>query len=576
LFRQALYRAFSLLAEGKISKFKALSHKPRVAQTAKLLSIIAANADSSFGRDHNFAAIKSIADFQAAVPIREYEDFRPYVERATAGEKKVLTSAEPLMYATTSGTSGKPKYIPITPGYMEEFRHASVVSGYHLLKSFPKIDGGVTLSIASPAEEGRTAGGTPYGAISGQLFQKEPYLIKKFISPIPYEVYLIEDYDTRYYTLLRLALVLPLSCFYTLNPSTISLLCRRLQEYAPSLIGDIAAGRISPPDSANSEKLSPRARAAIAHLLRPNPERAAFLQELLGRGEFVPHKIWPTLSVVSCWTKAAASFYLADFPRYFGDVPVCDITYGASEGRGTVFMGPGLQVLAIESHFFEFVPEAEINNENPTVLLADQLTVGENYFILFTTSGGLYRYNINDVVKVTGFYNATPLIEFQYKGGNISSFTGEKITELQVTTAVNRAAARASVKLRFFTVVPVFRPEPHYEIWIEADVRASDRADACTIPADFAARIDEELALENSEYKVKRQSLRLGDIETKSLRQGSYENFRKFLTSQGVADAQIKVSHLNPKEEVRKYFEAELLNEAPGHLPKVPQSLSGI
>ena len=561
MFRWALYQAFKLAAEGKIKKFKQATIDPRQAQSAKLLSLITANQDASFGRDHGFKNIKTIADFQKAVPIRDYDGFRPYVERAVAGEKAVLTIDEPLMYATTSGTSGKPKYIPVTPGYMDEFRLASVISGYHLLTSFPNIAGGVTLSIASPAEEGRTPGGTPYGAISGQLFQKEPYLIKKFISPVPYEVYLIEDYETRYYTLLRLAVSLPLSLFYTLNPSTIALLSRRLAEHGAALVADVRAGTIKVDlDAKTLDTLKP--------WLKPDEQRADFLQSLLEKDAFVPHKIWPTLALVSCWTKAAAAFYLADFPQYFGDVPVCDITYGASEGRGTVFLGPGLQVLAVQTHFFEFVPEEEMDSENPRALLADELIEGQNYFILFTTSGGLYRYNINDVVKVTGFYNKTPLLEFQYKGGNISSFTGEKITELQVVTAVKRACARAAVKLRFFTVLPVFRPEPHYHVLAELDspkaINKDDKIEADDLLYKLADLIDSELAVENSEYSVKRQSLRLEKMRLSQLKNGTYESFRKYLTGLGVADAQIKVSHLNPKPEVREYFEKELLNPVAG------------
>ena len=579
MFRRALYRGFSLLAEGKIRKFKADTLSPSQAQLTKLLSIVKANAASSFGQEHNFSSIETVADFQAATPVRDYEGFRPYIDRATNGESQVLTEAAPLMYATTSGTTGLPKYIPITPGYMEEFRLASVVSGYHLLKSFPQIDRGVTLSVASPAVEGRTPGGTPYGAISGQLFQQEPYLIKKYISPIPYEVYLISDYETRYYTLLRLALVLPLSLFYTLNPSTISLLCRRLKRFAPALIEDIRRGTISPPQALDATTM-----AALKNHLGKDPKRALILEALLNNGEFVPHKIWPTLSLVSCWTKASAAFYLSDFPEHFGPLPICDITYGASEGRGTVFMGPGLQVLALQSHFFEFIPEDQIEASSPTVLLADQLAVGQNYFILFTTSGGLYRYNINDVVKVTGFYNATPLLEFQYKGGNISSFTGEKITELQVTAAVQRAAKQLGLRLRFFTVIPTFRPEPHYQVWVEPDGALAGALDGDPVTAALDAQgqsilkslglaIDSALSVENGEYKVKRQSLRLAPIDVRVLASGSYERFRKYLTGKGVADAQIKVSHLNPKDEVAKYFEAELLDNVPGHLSK---SLSSI
>jgi hypothetical protein len=561
-----MYRAFASLAEGKIRALIAASEKPREVQEAKLFKLLQKNAESQFGRDHNFSSIKSVADYQRAVPIRDYEDFRPYIEKATAGQKKILTVEDPLMFATTSGTTAQPKYIPITPGYMEEFRLASVASGYHIYRSFPNVEQGVALSVVSPAVEGHTEAGIPYGAISGQLFQKEPYWVKKYISPIPYQVFLIRDYEIRYYTLLRLALVLPISCFYTLNPSTISLLLRRLKHYAPALIEDVRKGTISPPG-----ELSAVTYDAVSKFLRADPKRADFLNNLLNEGQFVAHKIWPTLELVTCWTKAAAAFYLADFPEQFGSIPVCDITYGASEGRGTVFMGPGKQMLALQSHFFEFVPEAEMGSANPTILLADQLEVGQHYFILFSTSGGLYRYNINDVVVVTGFYNRTPMLEFQYKGGNISSFTGEKITELQVTASVVRAAKRVGRNLRFFTVIPQFRPEPHYEVWIEPDSGHEfdpDRSEQQL--AQLAQALDDELAIENVEYKTKRDSLRLENVEARLLTAGSYENFRKYLTSLGVGDAQIKVSHLNPKAEARQYFESRLVT-----IEGAQQALSG-
>src|SRR5690606_110423 len=95
------------------------------------------------------------------------------------------------------------------------------------------------------------------------------------------------------------------------------------------------------------------AKEAISSLLKrrrsQSKERARYLERIFEQSCFTPDKIWPTLSVVSCWTKAAAAFYLSDFPEYFGDVPVCDITYGASEGRGTVFLSPDKQPLAIHS-----------------------------------------------------------------------------------------------------------------------------------------------------------------------------------------------------------------------------------
>lgn len=550
MIRRALYRGFSAIAGPKIKAIVAASKSPRESQTQRLIDMVERDADTAFGREHGFGLIRSVEDFQRAVPIREYEQISPYIERATQGEKNVLTAQNPLMFATTSGTTAKPKYIPITPQYMEEFRQASVVSGFHLYQTYPQLDRGVALSVVSPAQEGLTEGGIPYGAISGQLFQHEPFLVKRFISPIPYEVFLIADYENRYYTLLRLALVLPLSFFYTLNPSTINLLMRRLRQHAPQLIADIRKGSITPPSNALDDKTL----KAIKRFLQADPERADVLQYLLDSDQWRAFRIWPTLSLVSCWTKAAAAYYLTDFPQEFGDIPVCDITYGASEGRGTVFMGPGQQMLALQSHFFEFVPESEMGKPDAPVLLADQLLVGQNYFILFTTSSGLYRYNINDVVRVTGMYNRTPCLEFQYKGGNVSSFTGEKITELQVTTAVLQAERDINTRLRFFTVIPEFRPEPHYEIWAEPEHAHADAATLKDFAMSLSRAVDRRLSEINIEYATKRESARLSDVTARVLESGGYEAFRRHLTASGVADAQIKVSHLNPKEGVKQFF----------------------
>ncbi len=554
--RGLLYKAFSALGRKTVNAIESDSASPREAQLRKMNQILTANAGSKFGREHGFATIKTWKDFDAALRIRDYEAFRPYIDELTAGATNVLTAEAPVMFATTSGTTDKPKFIPITPSYIKEFRHASVVSGYYLLKTFPGMASGTALAMTSPAEEGKTPCGIPYGSMSGSLFKNEPYLIKKFISPIPYEVYLIKDYESKYYTVLRAALSLPVAFFYTLNPSTIQLLCRKLGVFAEQLIKDVRDGTTTPPSGLDQATLR-----ALKPITRPDPERAKMLARLLEQGKFTPEHVFPSLQVVSCWTKAAAAFYLADFPHYFGNTPVVDITYGASEGRGTVFISPEKQMLAIGSHFFEFVPEDEIDSERPTILLADELEVGKNYFILFTTSAGLYRYNINDVVKVTGFHNRTPLLDFQYKGGNICSFTGEKITELQVTQAMRKTLDDIGTNLRFFTLIPQFRPEPHYEIWYEIDANLADRGvdhERKGFAEDLAQRFDRRLQEENIEYETKRASARLSPVTFKLIKSGTYEAFRKHLTAKGTPDAQIKISHLNPKAETREFLEQRL------------------
>jgi hypothetical protein len=551
MLRNILYKAFSVLGSREVAAFEADALDCRAAQERKLLQILQANCQSEYGKRYGFASIKNVADFQKAVPICDYEALSPYIDRIAAGQQNILTSEAPFMFAITSGTTGSRKLIPITHSYMSEFRKASVISGYHMLKNFPALAGGVTMSIFSPAEEGRTQGDLPYGAITGLLYKKEPALIKKFVSPIPYEVYLMKEYEARYYTLLRCAIMLPLSCIYTLNPSTIVLLARRLKTHAPSLIRDVATGNISLP---GSYKLSGAAIKSLRPFLRANVARARFLENLLAQDTFTADRIWPSLTLVSCWTRASASFYLQDFPELFGSVPVCDITYGASEGRGTVFLSPEQQALAIRSHFFEFKEVSQSETDKGKVLTASELTTGQEYYILFTTSSGLYRYNINDIVRVVGWYKSVPLLEFLHKGGNISSFTGEKLTESQATQAVFDCARSENITIKFFTVIAEFRPEPHYQLWLESN-RQFNEAQMRQIAETF----DDCLCQLNSEYETKRLSNRLAPAQAYQLASNCYENLRKDLVAHGVPDAQIKISHLNPKGEIKDRLKNQLL-----------------
>jgi hypothetical protein len=549
MFRNILYKGFGLLGSRKARLFEQASFDCKASQLKRLVSIINANKNSIYGKGHGFSSIQSFADFQKAIPVNAYEDLLPYITRSMEGEKSILTEENPFMFATTSGTIGNRKFIPITRAYMEEFRQASVVSGFHLLKNHPGISKGIVLSIFSTAQEALTTSGIPYGAISGRLFLDEPGLIKKHISPIPYDAFVIKDYDTRYYAILRCAIMLPVSCIYTLNPSTIALLAKTLENNADRLVKDIANGTIT-----IDVEISSETRAALSPLLKSDLKRAYFLEKLIEQKQFKPNKIWPELSVIACWTKAAASFYLKDFPQYFGNTPICDITYGASEGRGTVFLGGESQCLAIRSHFYEFIEEENIDKKNPQVFGGWQLETGKNYYILFTTSGGLYRYNLNDVVKVVGWHNKTPLLEFLYKGGNICSFTGEKITETQVTEAVLSTTQGLNLSVNFFTVIPEFEPFPHYELWIEFDhYPLKEKIQV------LSHNLDRAISRNNCEYESKRDSARLAPVTVHLLKPGTYMELRKTLVAEGTPDAQIKISHLNPKVEIKKKLLGQLL-----------------
>ena len=105
--------------------------------------------------------------------------------------------------------------------------------------------------------------------------------------------------------------------------------------------------------------------------------------------------------------------------------------------------GTAAGVLDVRHHYFEFIPEEQGDLEQPDTVEATDLIEGRNYFIVLTTAGGLYRYNISDLVRCVGFHGRAPLIEFLNKGAHYSSLTGEKLSEHQVIAAVE-AAQRAS------------------------------------------------------------------------------------------------------------------------------------
>ena len=127
-------------------------------------------------------------------------------------------------------------------------------------------------------------------------------------------------------------------------------------------------------------------------------------------------------------------------------------------------------VLDFYHHYFEFIPVEEHDSKRPTVLEAHELIEGRDYFILLTTSGGLYRYNIQDVVRCVGFEGQAPLLEFLSKGKSFSNLTGEKISEHQVIEAVQRSFRELGLAIDTFTLAPVMEEMPRYVLLIEPHV----------------------------------------------------------------------------------------------------------
>jgi hypothetical protein len=518
-------------------RFDAATRHPGRTQTAKLLDILGRNASTEYGRRYGFASVRSVADFQRAVPATDYDVLEPLIERVRKGDREVLTAERPSMFATSSGTTGRAKYIPVTPAYLREYSHAVHVHMHRLFVDFPDVLQGQALVPSSSDREGHTSAGIPYGAISGYLTRTQPGLIKRFYV-LPYALSNVKDVDAKYYLTLRAAIEADVRMIVMPNPSSLILLAEKLEAFADELIFDVRRGSVHPDFESRATP------AGLQLSVRSNPTRAAQLADVLRRtGRLLPRDVWPNLRVISCWKGGTMPLYLRRLPELYGDCPVRDLGYMASEGRGgTPLVNSGSAgVLAITSHFFEFVPEDQIDRPDPVFYTCDQLEPNRQYYVYFTTSGGLYRYHINDVIRVVDFYHDTPVIQFVRKGQGISSITGEKLTESQMTTALLQALDAESVRLGHFTACVALGDRPAYAFYIEgADSESIEKL------RRFARNVDRALCINNAEYEAKRLSQRLGPPSVRRVAAGSYEKLRQLRVAAGAPEAQVKIPQLSP------------------------------
>lgn len=543
---EALVRAGArLLFSRSFRAFERAAADPGAAQRERLFDLLQRNRDTAFGREHGFSAIASVKDFQRRVPIRGYDELEPWIQRVVSGEPNVLTAEPVIFFGRTSGTTGASKYIPVTASYVEEFRRGRRVWARQVAQAFPGLVRGSLLTVHSPRIEGRTASGIPYGSITVAMGDSDVAATgrRKLFSgleSIPRDIFFVEDFETRYYLLLRLAVGIPVSLMAAVNPSTLLLLCRKLTELAPALLPECREGTLRKDLGISNDLLR-----SVRERLRPCPDVAARIERsLASHGRVRPIDVWPELCGLLCWTGGAAPFFLRQFPDWFGALPVMDYGYAATEGNFSVVLEPGTGggVVSLLGHFLEFVPESERESRNPMALTAEELEPGRRYFVLVTAGNGLCRYDMNDVVEMSGRYRNAPVIRFCHKGQNVTSITGEKLSESQMIGAVTRAQADSGVPLLGFSATVYLEGEtPRYLIAVEPSQPQPDAALRA-----LGKACDRRLMEANIEYRAKRESARLGPPLLALVRPGAFDELRRERVTAGAPDAHVKLPHLTP------------------------------
>lgn len=439
-----------------------------------------------------------ITNYQS-LPLTTYEDYLPYIDRIANGEQNILTRDPVQLFELSSGSTSASKMIPYTRTLQREFRLALSTWIHDLYTHHPALMAGPAYWSISPLTSGprRTPGGIPIGFEEDSAYLGSfGSVIESSLMAVPNFVKHIQDVDDfRYVTLLYLLRCEDLRLISVWNPTFLTLLLTPLKTWWDSLIKDIAEGTITPPN-----------QSPITNYQLPNKLRSCTLSKLFPTNY---PSIWQNLSLISCWADGSSAPYAKELNSLFPNVTIQPKGLLATEAFISFpLTGYDGGVLAITSHYFEFLAE------NGEIFLAHQLEKGKTYSVIVTTGGGLYHYQLNDIVEVTDFYNQTPCIKFIGKADRVSDYFGEKLNEQFVTGVLKALFAKHDLNPIFYMLAPDDTPPFHYTLYIELNYRT------IKLPDYLATELDNSLCA-NFHYDYCRRLGQLAETQIVQVKDGS-------------------------------------------------------
>lgn len=531
------------------------SKNPAQASAQTLRGILTYCKDTEFGKEHKFEWVLEAAGdaelykrYQEVIAPSDYEDYRGYIERHRKGEANVLVPGKPVMYATTSGTTKEPKWIPITDVYLKTvYGKMTKVWLYNYIQNRPKSFYGDLVTIVGKDIEGYAEDGTVAGSVSGVTRRDAPGFVKELYA-VPGGVYGIKDYNARYYTIMRLSIECDAHIFITANPSTLVEVQKNVDKYYDMYCEDIEKGTLS-----REFDIPEDIRKEVEAEIKPNPKRAAELRELKKKyGRVLPKHYWPNLQVLNTWKCGNTYVYLDKIQGFFPDCCLHqEFGYFSSECRfGLVMDDTNNTTLFPHYHFYEFLAEEDLDKlSNPEELKkakfyqVHELQQGKRYCPFVSTFAGLYRYNMNDLVEVGSPFFNTPRVFMIQKVNGIVTMTGEKLHERQFIEAVHKASEESKMEVKFFVGFADLSISAYHFYYEFLDQNTTqDQCDA------FTKLVDKYLREQNVEYVAKRDSFRVGDPIGHCMVENSFEKFKAACIAEGARDGQFKMNLLMQDE----------------------------
>lgn len=523
-------------------------------QSRKLvLKIVRDNANTIYGKAHDFGHIHSVAEYQKKVPLSDYADYEPYIERMLAGERGLITSYPLDSYAQSAGTLGKAKMIPISKKQMGPLRRAlaflyAVPAVQFHREGKPTPTGRTFMAWHVAMEE------MPDGYLAGCISE---CVLKNFhwffpilmTSPLPVIAPKhIMDTDMKYLEL-RFALAWEDTCCIASQfASTVLALMHYLEKHWTLLCDDIERGIIS-----ESVAVPDAVRASLQKYLTPLPERAAALRQAFQAGFDTPiiPRIWPNVAFLSAIGGGALGNAIPLLRAYSGDLPINSFAYAASEAAisSALEMDTDTYVLTPTSGFFEFLP---VGDESGKTFELDELEVGRHYELVLTNLSGLYRYRLHDVVQVVGYHNAAPLLRVLYRERVLVNMLGEKVNEADLRYATEALGRATDCVISDACMYGDENAEPmQYVLLLEPAEPVPPKK-----RSGFQAILEEALEQINSEYHYRIQTGELQPLSLKLLQRGTNERYREIVASQQKTAQQIKpVRVLDTPKKIQFFME---------------------
>lgn len=537
-----------LMASGKRAHraLRAALAQPQACQERVLRRILATNPTTAYGRHHGWAEPDVgdlVREYRQAFPVVDYDALAPWISRIRDGERNVLTTEPVLMFEKSSGSTAASKYIPYTRRLRNEFQSATSTWLYDLLAQRPRLRQLGSYWSVSPVAQAPevTAGGLRVGFEDDtEYFDPLERWVLGQLMLVPGTIKRTPDVASCRYVTLRFLLERDdLGMISVWNPTFLTLLMQEIEVQGDRLVRDLQQGTLTPPTP-----LDPALQASLERGLTRRPRMADRLKALLtGPSPLLGTELWPRLQLISCWTSGISGRFLPDMQERFPGVEIQGKGLLATEGVVSIpLLGHPGSVLALDSHFYEFVPEGA---EPSAAKLAHELEVGKRYTVLMTTGGGLYRYALHDMIEVVGRLEATPLIDFVGKSARISDLVGEKLNELHVGQVFDLVFRPLPSAPRFAMLAPELdEPDapdepPCYALYLEHPDVSDDELDALAALVDSALRA-------NHHYAYARDLGQLGPVRGRRVPNDGAARYLEGCVALGQKAGDVKPTMLHP------------------------------